>query len=197
MVGDFKKAHTTVCGVSVDSVYSHANWGSSIGGVSFPLLADFHPKGAVAKSLGIYLEDKGITDRATIIIDADGVVQYANSAGPGGQRDISELLKKAQEIDSKYGKDLPDLPSGEGLSGNMTLYVKNSCGASTAAKLAVDNLHCQSEVKVVNVSEDKGAMDELKAKTQKTQAPCLVENDKPLFESADIIAKFAGCKAPL
>ena len=35
-------------GVSIDSVHSHANWGRELGGVSFPLLSDFEPKGAVA-----------------------------------------------------------------------------------------------------------------------------------------------------
>ncbi len=72
---DFKAADTQVLGVSVDSKFSHDNWASSLGGISFPLLADFHPKGGVAASFGLYLEDNGITDRATVIIDKNGIVQ--------------------------------------------------------------------------------------------------------------------------
>lgn len=66
-------------GVSIDSRFCHDNWAKSCGGISFPLLQDFHPKGEMAKKYGVYLEDKGITDRATVIIDKQGVVRYANS----------------------------------------------------------------------------------------------------------------------
>ena len=48
----FRAVHTQVLGVSIDSIYSHASWGSDLGGVSFPLLSDFEPKGAVARSYG-------------------------------------------------------------------------------------------------------------------------------------------------
>ena len=58
----FIGANTLPIGVSVDSVHCHANWGQSLGGVSFPLAADFHPKGAVADSFGLYLDKAGITD---------------------------------------------------------------------------------------------------------------------------------------
>ena len=57
----FRAADTQVLGVSIDSIHSHANWAHDVGGVSFPLLADFHPKGALAQSFGHYLADAGIT----------------------------------------------------------------------------------------------------------------------------------------
>ena len=86
----FQAAHTQVLGVSVDSVYCHANWARDLGGVSFPLLADFSPKGALAAACGVYLEKAGITDRATVIIDSGGVVRHASSVGPSGQRDVAQ-----------------------------------------------------------------------------------------------------------
>ena len=88
----FRAAHTQVLGVSVDSVYSHANWAASMGGVSFPLLSDFQPRGALAQSLGCFLEGAGITDRATVLIDKDGVVRYAVSVGPGGKQHVLLLF---------------------------------------------------------------------------------------------------------
>ncbi|MBW2578727.1 MAG: redoxin domain-containing protein, partial [Deltaproteobacteria bacterium] len=94
--GRFEAAHTQVVGISIDSVYCHANWADSLGGISVPLLADFHPKGAVAEAFGLYLADNGITDRATVIIDADGVVQHISAVGPGGSRDIDELAGLAE-----------------------------------------------------------------------------------------------------
>ena len=98
----FLAANTQVLGVSVDSTYCHANWAMSLGGVSFPLLADFHPKGEVAKAYGLYLDGAGITDRATVIIDADGVVRHVSSVGPGGKRDIAELAGLCEQLDQNY-----------------------------------------------------------------------------------------------
>ena len=96
----FKSADTQVLGVSIDSRFSHENWAGSLGGISYPLLADFHPKGAMASSYGLYLEDKGITDRATVVIDKDGVVQFVNSVGPGGIRKSEELLAECQKVNA-------------------------------------------------------------------------------------------------
>lgn len=101
ILDEFKAADTQVLGVSVDSRFCHENWAKSLGGVSFPLLADFHPKGAVAKSYGLYLEDKGITDRATVLIDKQGVIRYAVSVTPAGERNPKDLLAECQKINKK------------------------------------------------------------------------------------------------
>ena len=95
---EFKACDTQVMGVSVDSRFCHDNWAKSLGGVSFPLLQDFHPKGEVAKKYGVYLEDKGITDRATVIVDKQGVVRYAASVTPAGERNPKDLLAECQKI---------------------------------------------------------------------------------------------------
>ena len=98
MIDQFKAADTQVLGVSIDSKYSHDNWAKSLGGISYPLLQDFEPKGGMAKAYGAYLADKGITDRATVIIDKQGVVQYSVGVGPGGERDISALLAECKKV---------------------------------------------------------------------------------------------------
>ena len=92
------EAHTQAVGISVDSRHSHANWAWDLGGVSFPLLSDFQPRGAVAAQLGVYLEGAGFTDRATVIVDRAGVVRFAESVGPGGRRDIQQLLHRARAL---------------------------------------------------------------------------------------------------
>ena len=91
MIDRFNEADTQVLGVSIDSKHSHKNWAESLGGVSFPLLQDFHPKGSMAASYGTYLEDKGFTTRSTVIVDKQGLVQYSVLAN--GERVISELLR--------------------------------------------------------------------------------------------------------
>ena len=157
----FQAAHTQVLGVSVDSIYCHAAWGASLGGISFPLLSDFQPKGAVAQSFGVYLEGPGITDRATIIIDSGGVVRYAHSVGPGGQRDIAELAAECEKIDAAASSKTVEFGSPPGLAGGARLFVRNNCGASRAVLLARTNLHLESALPVLNVSEDSAAAAEL------------------------------------
>jgi hypothetical protein len=182
----FRAAHTQVLGVSVDSIYCHVNWGQSMGGVSFPLLADFAPTGAAADSYGLYLAEPGITDRATVIIDKDGIVRHASSVTPGGQRDIGELATLCESVDAEFGQGLPAFPEPQGLPAGARLFIKSSCGHSRAAVLTRDNLHLQDSLPLMNVSEDSGARDELVKLAGKDQAPALVCGEKVMHEAADI-----------
>ncbi len=43
-----------------------------------PLLADFHPKGEVARAYGVYSDKYGVSGRALVMIDADGVVEWTH-----------------------------------------------------------------------------------------------------------------------
>jgi len=98
MIDRFNEVDTQVLGVSIDSKHSHKNWADSLGGVSYPLLQDFHPKGAMAICYGNYLEDKGKIARSTVIVDKMGIVRY--SALAEGERIISELLAECKKINS-------------------------------------------------------------------------------------------------
>ena len=71
----FEKLDAQVLGLSVDSVWAHKAFAEKMG-ISYPLLADFHPKGAVADKFGMYLADKGITGRAIAIINKAGKVAW-------------------------------------------------------------------------------------------------------------------------
>src|SRR5262245_48416623 len=187
LLSRFRSAHTQVLGVSVDSGFSHANWAQSMGGISFPLLADFHPKGATATAFGTYLDDKGITDRATIIIDHKGIVRHASSVTPGGQRNIEDLAALCESIDSEHGKGLRALPEPPGVESGATLFVKSKCGASRAVMLARQNLHLETRIQVRNVSEDPVAQGELVSIAGNDQAPCFVAGGRPMHESKAII----------
>ena len=193
----FQAANTQVLGVSVDSVHCHANWARDLGGISFPLLADFHPKGQAAKSYGVYLEDKGITDRATVIIDVGGTVRYAHSVTPAGERNLDELIQLCQHIHSDHGKNVCSAqPQPEQLRGSV-LYVKSRCGFSRAALLAVDNLHLRELIAVRNITEELTQLQELKKAASTEQAPCLVTGGKAMLESSDIVQYLVKAAAPL
>lgn len=98
LLGKFEACDTQVLGVSIDSKFSHKAWASGFAGINYPLLADFHPKGDVCKSYGLWLEEAGIGDRATVLIGKDGKVIWAESVGPGAFRNPSDLLAKATEL---------------------------------------------------------------------------------------------------
>jgi glutaredoxin-related protein len=193
----FRSAHTQVLGVSVDSVYCHANWAKDLGGVSFPLLADFHPKGEVARSYGLYLDQSGITDRATVLIDAAGVVRHAESVTPAGRRDIGALAAECERLDREYQGPVEDFTEPAGVPKGGLLYVKSRCGFSRAALLACENLHLLGRIAVCNVSEDATAREALIRASGREQAPCLVIGGETILESADIVARLLEKTAPV
>ena len=71
----FRANDAQVVGVSIDSKYANAAWAEKLGGISFPLLSDFYPHGAVAERYGV-LRPQGMAERALFIIDKDGIVRY-------------------------------------------------------------------------------------------------------------------------
>jgi len=73
----FESLDAQVLGISVDSVPSHVAWAESLGGISFDMLADFHPTGDVAKKYGVWREGGGISERAIFVVDKQGTIAYA------------------------------------------------------------------------------------------------------------------------
>ena len=84
-------------GLSVDSVYSHQAFAEKLGGLTFPLLADFHPKGEVAQLYGLWRPDKGYSRRAITIVNRDGVVQFSQLI-PQGAPDVEEMLRIVRSL---------------------------------------------------------------------------------------------------
>ncbi len=74
---EFRQRNVEVIGVSVDSLYSHGAW-AAVRGITFPLLADFQPKGEVARRYQVWREADGFSERALYLVDADGVIRYAH-----------------------------------------------------------------------------------------------------------------------
>lgn len=72
---EFEKYNTQVIAISVDSFYSHGAW-AAVRDVTFPLLADFDPKGKVAGQYGVMRSTLGYSERAVYLIDAQGVIRY-------------------------------------------------------------------------------------------------------------------------
>ena len=68
-------ANVTLVGVSVDSAFAHKAFRDQLG-VDTTLLADFEPKGEVARAYDAYLGEAGHSNRSLVLIDGDGVVEW-------------------------------------------------------------------------------------------------------------------------
>jgi peroxiredoxin len=78
---DFDGLNAKVLGVSVDSVWCHQAYAESRK-LRFPLLADFEPKGAVARLYGVYDAAAGTSERALFVIDKGGVICWSYLSPP-------------------------------------------------------------------------------------------------------------------
>jgi peroxiredoxin len=65
-------------GVSVDSAYCHRAFRDKLN-LTIPLLADFHPKGAMSREYGAYQEDFGTNNRSLVLVGEDGVVRWSHA----------------------------------------------------------------------------------------------------------------------
>lgn len=95
---EFEKRDVEIVGISVDSLYSHGAWAAARG-LAMPLLADFNPKGEVARRYNVWRDADGFSERALYIVDGQGVIRYAH-VSPKLQHvpDIYELFAKLDEI---------------------------------------------------------------------------------------------------
>jgi peroxiredoxin len=100
LVNDMKAFETLdaeVLGVSVDSVWSHKAFADKMG-ITYSLLADFHPKGAMSEKYGVYLSDKGITGRAIVIVGRDGKVAWVKNYDIPVVPDVKEVAAALGQV---------------------------------------------------------------------------------------------------
>jgi peroxiredoxin len=88
----YDAAGAEVIGISVDSTWVLRAFKKSEN-LTAHLLSDFHPKGAVAKLYGSYIDEAGIATRATFVIDKDGKVAHKVVTHPGEARNQDEYLE--------------------------------------------------------------------------------------------------------
>jgi len=73
---EFREYGAEILGISVDGVWCHAAFARDRN-LHFSLLADFEPKGAVARQYGAYREADGTSERALFVLDADGIIHWS------------------------------------------------------------------------------------------------------------------------
>jgi peroxiredoxin len=100
MVNDLKRFESLdaqILGLSVDSVWSHKAFAEKMK-INYPLLADFHPRGAASGKYGMYIEDKGITGRAIAIVNKAGNVAWFKQYDIPQLPDIKEVAEALAKV---------------------------------------------------------------------------------------------------
>jgi peroxiredoxin (alkyl hydroperoxide reductase subunit C) len=85
----YQNDRVQIVAVSVDSPYAHKIFAEREG-YDFPLLADFWPHGAVAQAYGVFNDRLGYANRGTFLIDAEGIVRFAEMNDPSQGRDAQQ-----------------------------------------------------------------------------------------------------------
>lgn len=93
----FENRNVELLAVSIDSKFVQKKFADQEG-YKFNVLADFWPHGGVAKSYGVFLEETGFANRATFVINTDGVVTAKFVTAPGQARSLADYQKALAEL---------------------------------------------------------------------------------------------------
>jgi len=94
---EFQRLGAELIGISVDGSWCHSAF-SRDRKLHFPLLADFEPKGAVARLYGVYRESDGTSERALFVIDADGIIYWSYVSPVGVNPGAEGILAALEEL---------------------------------------------------------------------------------------------------
>ena len=93
----FEKDGVELLAISVDSKFTQKAFAEHEG-YKFNVLADFWPHGAVAKQYGVFREDAGIANRATFVIDRQGILVAKFETAPGQARSLADYEKSLELV---------------------------------------------------------------------------------------------------
>ena len=108
---EFQKMAVEIYSVSTDTHFTHKAWHDSsetIGKIGYPMIGD--PTGQITRNFDVMIEEVGLADRGTFVIDPEGKIQIVEVTAGGIGRDASELLRKvkaAQYVAAHPGEVCP------------------------------------------------------------------------------------------
>ena len=108
---EFQKLGVEIYSVSTDTHFSHKAWhdtSEAIGKIKYTMIGD--PTGTITRNFGVMIEEAGLADRGTFVIDPEGKIQIVEINAGGIGRDASELLRKvkaAQYVAAHPGEVCP------------------------------------------------------------------------------------------
>ncbi|MCU1574571.1 MAG: Redoxin domain protein [Micrococcaceae bacterium] len=96
-LASFESASATLLAVSVDSKYTLRAYAEAEG-FGFDLLADFWPHGQVAQRYGVFNPARGMAERGSFVLDAEGILRSSFSSPVGQARDLHRYLDALSEL---------------------------------------------------------------------------------------------------
>ena len=100
---EFRKHGAELLGISVDGAWCHQAFAQSRG-IEFPLLADFEPKGSVARAFGAYRAGEGVSERALFVLDGGGKVHWSYVSPIGVNPGADGILHALEDL---TGRSVP------------------------------------------------------------------------------------------
>ena len=97
---EFQRLHADLLGISVDGVWCHRAFAKDRK-LRFPLLADFEPKGEVARTYGVYRKHDGFSERALFVIDEQGIIRWSYVSPITVNPGADGILNALEELESK------------------------------------------------------------------------------------------------
>lgn len=104
---ELKKLGVEVYSVSTDTHFTHKAWHDSsetIGKLQYPMLAD--PTLQISRNFEVLIEEAGLADRGTFVIDPDGKIQIIELNAGNIGRNAEELLRKVKA--AQYVRNNPN-----------------------------------------------------------------------------------------
>ena len=98
LLPEFQKFNAELLGISVDGIWSHIAFAKDRN-LHFPLLADFEPKGDVARTYQVYRATDGTSERALYLIDADGIVRWSYVSPVGINPGADGILRALESLE--------------------------------------------------------------------------------------------------
>jgi peroxiredoxin len=98
LLPEFQKFNAELLGISVDGIWSHLAFAKDRN-LEFPLLADFEPKGEVARMYQVYRAADGTSERALYVIDADGIVRWSYVSPVGINPGADGILRALESLE--------------------------------------------------------------------------------------------------
>jgi peroxiredoxin len=100
MLDEFQEFQAELVGISVDGAWCHVAFARQ-NKLHFPLLADFEPKGAVARAYGVYDEKEGTCERALFVIDPTGIIHWSYVSPVGVNPGANGILSSLEDLKAK------------------------------------------------------------------------------------------------
>lgn len=97
LLPEFRELDAELVGVSVDGIWSHLAFAENRN-LHFPLLADFEPKGEIARAYGVYRSSDGTSERALFVIDGDGIVRWSYVSPVGINPGADGILRALEDL---------------------------------------------------------------------------------------------------